>query len=863
MPRSLVIVESPAKAKTISKYLGSDYVVKSSVGHIRDLPKKGKSAKEKITLPKGLSPEEKAIQKKINDRKRLVRRMGIDPDNSWAATYEVIPEKEKVFKELKSIAKKCDSVILATDLDREGEAIAWHLKESLAKENDNFSRVRFNQITRDSIQEAFKEPLDIDTNLVNAQQARRFLDRVVGFELSPLLWAKIARNLSAGRVQSVALRLLVEREKKIREFKPEEFWEVNFTGSKNNQPINFSLVRRKSEPLLKEVEAKHIESLILNSDIQISEVIQKPTTSRPKAPFITSTLQQAASTRLGFTVSRTMRAAQKLYENGLITYMRTDAPSLSKESIQDARAFIESKFGEKYLTNAPRIYSSKENAQEAHEAIRPTNANVTSANILDQKDDERRLYEMIWEQFIACQLPDAEFLSTSVFIEFDDYRFQAKGREILFDGFLKVYKQKASEDDQDLPSLNPKDILELDSHKLDKKFTKPPARFSEAALVKELEKKGIGRPSTYANIISTIQDRGYAEIINRRFFVNKIGMIVSDRLLENFDDIMDYNFTANFEDKLDDIANGEANWLEVLNSYYKAFQNDLEEAMDEFAGMRRNNPVLTPLSCPECNSNNLNIRNSATGVFLSCSGYSNAKEYQCKKTLNLISGDEAVSVDDQQEAVNLVIKRRCPKCDVSMDNYLIDEGMKIHVCSNNPDCDGIEIEEGTFKLKGYDGPTLDCHKCGAEMQLKTGRFGKYFACNNNNCDATRRLQRNGEPYPIFMDPISLPELQCSKVEDHFLLRDSLKGLFLAASQFPKNRETRAPAVSELKLAAEGLPEKHTFLLSAPDADADGNPFIVRYNKTEDTHYLSAEKDGKKTGTTAIFENNTWNVLTKK
>ncbi len=290
-------------------------------------------------------------------------------------------------------------------------------------------------------------------------------------------------------MQSVALRLLVEREKKIREFKPEEFWEVSFTGSKNNQPINFSLVRRKSEPLLKEVEAKHIESLILNSDIQISEVIKKPTTSRPKAPFITSTLQQAASTRLGFTVSRTMRAAQKLYENGLITYMRTDAPSLSKESIQDARAFIESKFGEKYLTNAPRIYSSKENAQEAHEAIRPTNANVTSANILDQKDDERRLYEMIWEQFIACQLPDAEFLSTSVFIEFDDYRFQAKGREILFDGFLKVYKQKASEDDQDLPSLNPKDILDLDSHKLDKKFTKPPARFSEAALVKELEKR--------------------------------------------------------------------------------------------------------------------------------------------------------------------------------------------------------------------------------------------------------------------------------------------------------------------------------------------------------------------------------------
>jgi DNA topoisomerase-1 len=863
MPRSLVIVESPAKAKTISKYLGSDYVVKSSVGHIRDLPKKGKNVKEKITLPKGLSPEEKIIQKKINDRKRLVRRMGVDPDNSWAATYEVIPEKEKVIKELKSIAKKCDSVILATDLDREGEAIAWHLRESLTKENKNFSRVRFNQITRDSIQKAFEEPLDIDTNLVNAQQARRFLDRVVGFELSPLLWAKVARNLSAGRVQSVALRLLVEREKKIREFKPEEFWDISFTGSKNSQPINFSLSRKKSDPLLKEEEAKHIESLILNSDLKISDVIKKPTNSKPRPPFITSTLQQAASTRLGFSVSRTMRAAQKLYENGLITYMRTDAPSLSKESILDARAYIEKNFGDAYLTNAPRIYSSKENAQEAHEAIRPTNAHVTVAHIHDQKDDERKLYEIIWEQFIACQLPDADFLSTSVFIEFEAYQFQAKGREILFDGFLKVYKQKESDEDQQLPSLTSGDLLEFDSHKLDKKFTKPPARFSEAALVKELEKKGIGRPSTYANIISTIQDRGYAAIINRRFFVNKIGMIVSDRLLENFDDIMDYNFTASFENRLDDIANGQANWLEVLNEYYKAFQDDLDQAMDEFNGMRRNNPVITPLSCPECNTNNLNIRNSATGVFLSCSGYNNAQEYQCKKTLNLISGDEAISIDDQQEAENLLIKRRCPKCDVSMDNYLIDEGMKLHVCSNNPDCDGVEVEEGAYKLKGYDGPTLDCHKCGADMQLKTGRFGKYFACSNNNCDATRRLQRNGEPYPIFMDPIPLPQLQCSKVEDHFLLRDSLKGLFLAASQFPKNREARAPEVSELKMAAEALPKKHQFLLSAPEHDDDGNPFIVRYNKTEDTHYLSAEKDGKKTGITAIYSNNSWQISTKK
>ena len=875
MPKTLVIVESPSKAKTISKYLGSDYIVKSSVGHIRDLPKgKSKTPALRNTIPKDLPDDEKRLLKKINERKRLVRRMGIDPDNGWAANYEIIPEKEKVIKELKAAAKSVDNIFLATDLDREGEAIAWHLREALGADKFNYSRVRFNQITKDAILKSFEDPKEIDINLVDAQQARRFLDRVVGFELSPLLWAKVARNLSAGRVQSVALRLLVEREHSIQKFKPEEFWEVSFTAvDKERAIISFNLNRKKSDPLLQAVEAQKIAELISTSELSIAEVTQKPVKSKPKAPFITSTLQQAASTKLGFNVKRTMRTAQKLYENGLITYMRTDAPALSAESIADARMYIETNLGDKYLTNAPRIYSSSENAQEAHEAVRPTNASTKSDSLLSASDEEKKLYELIWQQFIGSQLPDAEYLATNAKINLDEYIFSATGREVVFDGYTRVVKSKSDDPDSlILPSLQNGQVLMLKELDNKQKYTKPPARFSEAALVKELEKKGIGRPSTYANIISTIQDRGYVEVENRRFFVKKIGMIVSDRLVSCFDDIMDYSFTANFENQLDRVANGELKWKEVLDSYYAAFQEDLLNAMDEETGMLPNLPTLTNINCPDCKKNKLTIRNASNGVFLGCAGYSLPDDEQCKKTLNLISGDEAVSIDDQEEAQNLITKHRCSKCDLSMDNYLLDENHKLHVCSNNPDCDGFEVEEGAFKIKGYDGPTLSCHKCGSEMQLKTGRFGKYFGCMNDNCGTTRALQRNGEPKPIVMEPI-VTEIPCEKFEDFYLLRDSMKGLFLAASKYPKNRETRAPSSKEFLLAVsqDALveackyledPMKHLHLLKAPKKDGQGNSYIIRYNKLEDTHYLASEKDGKKTGNTATHNGTKWVEISK-
>ena len=866
MSKSLVIVESPAKAKTISKYLGSDYIVESSVGHIRDLPKKPSSDIKRTSIPKNISLEEKQKLKAVNERKRLIRRMGIDPDNGWDADWQIIPEKEKVLKALKKAAKSCEHIYLATDLDREGEAIAWHLKEALGSQKHNFSRVRFNQITKDAILESFSDPKEIDLDLVKAYRARRFLDKVIGFELSPLLWKKIARGLSAGRVQSVALRLLDERERSIQEFIPEEYWEINIDAlTKDNEKIKFILNRKKTDPLLKKVDVENIRDSVNQNSLAINEISQKPVKVKPKPPFITSTLQQSASTRLGFNVKRTMRVAQKLYEAGFITYMRTDAPSLSKESINDARNYINDKLGENYLTNAPRIYASTDNAQEAHEAVRPTNAFLRSSDLINVSEEETRLYKLIWERFIASQMPDAEYLSTSAKVFVGENVFVARGRELVFDGFTNV-QNNSGKDEDILPSLKDQDPISIEKINLDQKFTKPPSRFSEAALVRELEKKGIGRPSTYANIISTIQDRGYVEIQNKRFFVKKIGHIVTERLVESFDDIMDYDFTANLENNLDKVANGELEWRNVLDGFYKSFQEDLNSALDDHTGMRGNIPTQTDISCPDCNSNSLVIRNSSNGVFLGCSGYENSGDNKCKNTLNLISGDEAISVDDNEEVENLLAKRRCAICSTSMDNYLIDENRKIHVCGKNPDCKGFEVENGTFKIRGYDGPVIECHKCGSEMQLKTGRFGKYFACQNDNCGTTRALQRNGEPKPITMEPIELTELKCLKCEDHYLLRDSMKGLFLAASQYPKNRETRAPKVSEInylkdeiKEACRFLPDKskHEYLLSAPENDADGNPYVIRYNRTDDVHYLASEKDGKKTKWTATYSNSEW------
>ncbi len=871
MGKSLVIVESPAKAKTINKYLGSDFIVKSSVGHIRDLPTSGSGSSSSTPAERAkqaaqtrkMSPEEKAIYKKKKSKEQLIARMGVDPEHDWKAKYEILPGKEKVVNELKKLAKNADHIYLATDLDREGEAIAWHLKEAIGGDDSRYRRVVFNEITKKAIQEAFEAPDTLDQSRVNAQQARRFLDRVVGFMVSPLLWAKIARGLSAGRVQSVAVRLIVEREREIRAFVPEEYWEAFAELNRtNNEQARFQVTRYQGKNFrpVSEAETTALLGDLKQQPFAVSKREDKPTRSKPAAPFITSTLQQAASTRMGFSVKKTMMLAQRLYEAGYITYMRTDSTNLSAEAVDNCRAYIEEKFGDRYVPDAPRRYSSKEGAQEAHEAIRPSDVRVKSADIRNLEKDAERLYDLIWRNFVACQMTDAEFLSSSVEVTAGDFQLRTRGRVVKFDGFLKVLPSNSKKDDDViLPDFKVGDSLNLQKLEPKQHFTKPAPRYSEAALVKELEKRGIGRPSTYAAIISTIQERGYVRLENRRFYAEKMGDIVTDRLVESFNDLMDYGFTAQMEEQLDEIANGEKNWKEVLNQFYGSFVVQLDKAEAANDGMRANNPTETDIACPSC-GRNMQIRTASTGVFLGCSGYSLPPKERCKTTINLVPGDEVASADDEEGESKLLRKKhRCKICSTAMESYLIDEQRKLHVCGNNPDCAGYEIEQGQFKIKGYDGPVLECDKCQSEMQLKTGRFGKYFGCTNESCGNTRKLLKNGEPAPPKMDPVPMPELQCEKVDDTYILRDGAAGLFLAASKFPKNRETRAPLIKELLPHRDEIDPKYAFLFDAPGEDDKGNPTIVRYSRKTKEQYVMTEEKGKATGWAAYYDNGKWQV----
>ncbi|MFT4020173.1 MAG: type I DNA topoisomerase [Acinetobacter sp.] len=856
--RALVIVESPAKAKTINKYLGNEYIVKSSVGHVRDLPTGG-SAKTGEKKPATTRTKLTDEQKQQKAQQALVNRMGIDPEHGWEAHYEVLPGKENVVSELKKLASQVDEVYLATDLDREGEAIAWHLREVIGGDDTRYRRVVFNEITKNAIQEAFKHPTRLDIDRVNAQQARRFLDRVVGFMISPLLWEKIARGLSAGRVQSVAVKLVVEREREIRAFIPEEYWQVFADTQAKKDQIRLEAVKQagKTLKLSNKAQTDALLDVLKTAEYQVSQREDKPTKVNPSAPYITSTLQQAASTRLGFSVKKTMMLAQRLYEAGFITYMRTDSTFLSDDAVNMVRGHIEQQYGERYLPAKPNRYGNKAGAQEAHEAIRPSNVGLTGDQLAGVERDAQRLYDLIWRQFVACQMTPAEYLSSTLLVKANDVELKAKGRTLVFDGFTKVRGANKSDDDVLLPAVKVGEILKLEKLDPSQHFTKPPARFTEASLVKELEKRGIGRPSTYAAIISTIQDRGYVKLENRRLFAEKMGEIVTDRLDESFNNLMNYAFTADLEGQLDRVATGERNWKELLNSFYGDFKNRLNTAQGD-SGMRRNQPVeVADVHCPEC-SRAMQIRTGTTGVFLGCSGYNLPPKERCKGTLNLtpVESLAILSDDDGAETADLMSKRRCPICSTAMDSYVVDGGRKLHVCGNNPDCDGFEIEEGEFKIKGYDGPTIPCDKCDGEMQLKTGRFGPYFACMS--CDNTRKVLKNGQPAPPRVDPIKMEHLRSTKHDDFFVLRDGAAGLFLAASKFPKIRETRAPKVSELRSVAEQLDAKYQFLLQAPDTDPEGNPAIVKFSRKNQAQYVGSETpEGKQTKWSLVYQDGKW------
>lgn len=866
MGKALVIVESPAKAKTINKYLGNDYVVKSSVGHIRDLPTSGSASKKSAnsTEDKAKKADKPKTKVKKDEKVALVNRMGVDPYHGWKAQYEILPGKEKVVAELKALAENADHIYLATDLDREGEAIAWHLREVIGGDDKRFSRVVFNEITKNAIQQAFNQPGELNINRVNAQQARRFMDRVVGYMVSPLLWKKIARGLSAGRVQSVAVRLVVERERDIKAFVPEEYWELHADLlAKGEVPIQMEVTHAHDKPF-KPVNREQTHAalkLLENARYKVLDREDKPTSSKPGAPFITSTLQQAASTRLSFGVKKTMMMAQRLYEAGHITYMRTDSTNLSQDALTMVRGYIGDNFGDKYLPSAPNQYSSKENSQEAHEAIRPSDVNVLAEQLKDMEADAQKLYQLIWRQFVACQMTPAKYDSTTLTVQAGDFQLRAKGRTLRFDGWTKVMPAlRKGDEDRTLPVIEVGSELDLQKLIPSQHFTKPPARYSEASLVKELEKRGIGRPSTYASIISTIQDRGYVRVENRRFYAEKMGEIVTDRLEENFRELMNYDFTARMESGLDQVANDQAEWKAVLDGFFAEFSEQLEKAEKdpEEGGMRPNQMVMTSIDCPTC-GRPMGIRTASTGVFLGCSGYALPPKERCKTTINLVPEAEILNIleGDDAETNALRARRRCQKCGTAMDSYLIDNQRKLHVCGNNPACDGYEIEEGEFRIKGYEGPIVECEKCGSEMHLKMGRFGKYMGCTNDECKNTRKILRSGEVAPPKEDPVPLPELPCEKSDAYFVLRDGAAGVFLAANTFPKSRETRAPLVEELVRFKDRLPEKLRYLADAPVTDKEGNKTMVRFSRKTKQQYVSSEKDGKATGWSAFYIDGKW------
>ena len=856
MGKSLVIVESPSKASIINRYLGEDYIVKASVGHIRDLATITTSSKDKKT--------------KVSKLEAQFNTMGIDPTNHWSAHYDIMPDKHKVVAELKKLSKDADKVYLATDLDREGEAIAWHLKEVLGGSEDKYLRVKYPEITKAAIAKAFENPGRINMDLVNAQQTRRFLDRVVGFMVSPLLWKKVARGLSAGRVQSVAVELIVDREREIKAFIPDEYWNIDVnTLTKQKDPLKLALsqVNGKKAQIHNSKEAQDLCDYLKAQQFVVSLIEKKNGKQQPLPPFTTSTLQQVANQKLGFSVRKTMTVAQRLYEMGLITYMRTDSVNLSDEAIAAARDIIERNFGKEYLPQKPNFYKSKESAQEAHEAIRPSHPHEKLPASVDR--DCQRLFDLIKARYLACQMSAQLFETTQLTVTAGNCTLKASGKHITFDGFKRVYNFSKSEEVL-LPQISQNDVLTVDEILPSQHFTQPPARFNEASLVKELEKDGIGRPSTYASIISTIQERGYVTINQGRFFAERMGEVVTDRLRFSFKDLMDKNFTASMENQLDEIACGKKNWIVSLDNFYKNFEVELNKAnlSASDGGMPENSPLeLKEFTCPQCGKYHMAVQSGKTGMFLSCLGYYD-KEVKaadrCKKTLNLRPIDHTAfsthKLSDEEEAAILRSRPRCPNCHSVMDTYIIDSTHKLHLCST-PNCKGYLLEEGQFDSQIEKGREIECEKCGHTMIEKEGRFGKYMACTNEKCGNTRKILKNGEIAPPREEAVDLPDLPCKTEGSHFVLRDGAAGIFLAAHNFPKVRETRPPKVVELVKYKDKISPKFYYLAQAPAYDDEGNETVVRFSRKTKKQYITSLKDDKPTSFVAFYNEETqkWEV----
>lgn len=713
MPKSMVIVESPAKARTIEKYLGKDYLVRACAGHIKDLPKKV---------------------------------LGVDVENDFRPTYRVITGKERIVRDLKKAAAKTDAIYLAADPDREGEAICQHLAEELnSSKGRRVHRVLFNEITKSAILEAFKKPGRIDQDKVDAQQARRILDRLVGYKVSPLLWRNVRRGLSAGRVQSVALRLIVDREKEIRAFVSEEYW--NFLAKLRAgapPPFNARAVKLdgKKFKISNQEEADQLLKDLKAGQFVVSSVSRRERKRNPVPPFVTSKLQQEASRRLRFSVKRTMVVAQRLYEGveiggeglqGLITYMRTDSTRVSPLAVQEARQFIESAYGKQYLPPQPKAYRAKKGAQDAHEAIRPTSALRRPEDVKPYLGrDEYRLYELIWKRFVASQMKPALFDQTEIEIEAPRTVFKAVGSIMKFDGFLRVYQEQREESESDegavdegrdniLPEVKKGEKLHVRAIVPEQKFTQPPPRYNEATLVKALEERGIGRPSTYAQIVSVIQDREYVEKEERRFVPTETGEVVCELLVKHFEEIFDYDYTAKLEKDLDEIERGQENWVHALRDFYSEFSRELVQAQEDMKNLKREEKPAG-FDCDKCGSEMV-IKWGRFGRFVACSNYPD-----CKNTMELPKeGAEAKKDEPKLEQVE-----PCEKCGRPM---VVKKGRygEFLACTGYPECKNTRrMRQVGGKKEAVKDKPLDekCPKCGSQLVLKHGRYGEFTACSN-------------------------------------------------------------------------------------------------------------------------------------
>ncbi|HEU0123822.1 MAG TPA: type I DNA topoisomerase [Bryobacteraceae bacterium] len=709
MSKSLVIVESPAKAKTIGKYLGKGFVVKASLGHIKDLPKSD---------------------------------LAVDVDRGFEPTYEVIEGKKKLIGELKTAAKGVDNIYLAADPDREGEAICYHLQEELQPKGDKgpkIFRVMFNEITKNAVNKAFEQPLQVNTSLVDAQQARRVLDRLVGYKISPLLWDKVRRGLSAGRVQTVALRLIVDREREIQAFEKEEYWTIDVALNAKKAPVlkaRLAKVGGETPEITNGDRAATIVKDLDDAKYTVQSVGTKEKKRNPVPPFITSTIQQEAARKLRFSVKRTMVLAQRLYEGmemgdegavGLITYMRTDSVRVSDDAMTEVRTFIGEKYGDKYLPEKPNAYKGKKDAQDAHEAIRPTSAFRTPESVAQYlQEDELKLYRLIWMRFVASQMTSALFDQTTIDVASPGkskigYLFRATGSVPKFDGFLTVYEEgkDAKDDDDDelakrLPAVTQGEELKFKSIDPEQHFTEPPPRFTEATLVKELEAKGVGRPSTYASILSTIQEREYVKKEGGKFAPTELGTVVTDLLLESFGDIFDVLYTARLEGELDDIEDGKIDWRSAMGEFYEKFSTDLERAAVQMTDIKRMEKP-TDFICDKCGKAMV-IKWGRHGSFIACTGYP-----ECTSTRELpTTASEDLGEQGEDEY--------CPNCGRPM---VLKKGRfgQFMACTGYPDCKTTR-QLGQAEKKADTKLDELCPQCGKNLVTKSGRFGEFTACSD-------------------------------------------------------------------------------------------------------------------------------------